>query len=295
MAPAILPENWRESQPALWIFLLKLSACLTLGARGWLTWQADSPIRGLFWQEVWWSSLLKNSAGIPWDDWAKESDPYITITLSCIGLILIAIAIVPWLLSSLPKLRWLLWLGAFFLVVDSFARWVASDYDIGMAIEHSLQMSAPIALFFFGKGAAATKQTGRAMTFLLLIATGFTFAGHGFYAAGIHPVPLSYQIMTMKLLGCSESVAVGFLLVVGVLDILAAPALFLKPLRRPALLYCVAWGLLTALARIASHFSLSASWWNLDPWLFETTVRTSHWLLPLLVLGLLRKGGNMPE
>jgi hypothetical protein len=115
MAPAILSENWRESQPALWLFLLKLSACLTLGARGWLTWQADSPIRGLFWQEAWWSSLLKNSAGIPWDDWAKESDPYITITLSCIGLILIAIAIVPWLLSLLPKLRWLLWLGAFSL------------------------------------------------------------------------------------------------------------------------------------------------------------------------------------
>ena len=289
MALAIARENWRESRPELWLFLLKLAVSLTLGARGCLTWQADSPIRGLFWHESWWSSPLKNSAGISWDEWAKQSDPYITTTLSCVGLILIAIAIVPWLLSRFTKLRWLLWFGTFLLVVDSFARWVASDYDFGMAIEHSLQMSAPVVLFFFAKYGTATKQSDRAMTLLLLIATGFTFAGHGFYAAGIHPVPLSYQTMTMKLLGCSESVAVGFLLVVGILDILAALALFPKPLRRPALLYCIIWGLMTALARVVSHFDFSAPGWNLDPWLFETAVRTSHWLLPLLVLGMLEK------
>lgn len=292
MAPAVFREDWRSARPALWLTLLKVCVSLTLAARGLLTWQADSPIRGLFWQEGWWSPLMKNPGGLSWDEWAKQSDPVITTTLSFVGMALIAIATVPWLLSLVPKLRWLLWVGFFLLVIDSFARWVASDYDWGMAIEHSLQMSAPVALFF-----AAAKEAGRAgrsNALLLLIATGFTFAGHGFYAAGIHPVPLSYQTMTMKLLSCSESFAFKFLLTAGVIDILAALLLFFAPLRKPALLYCIVWGFLTALARVTSHFNSANCGWNLDPWLFETAVRTSHWLLPLLVLGMLRERGKLP-
>jgi hypothetical protein len=287
---ALLAPDWRSRNERLWLVLLQICVSATLAARGWLTWKGDSPIRGLVWQEDWWSGLLEKQFSIPWEEFAKKSDPAITSGLALIGCLLIALAIVPWLTGRFPKSRGLLWLAAFLLLLDSVARWVGVDYDFGMAIEHSLQMFAPVALYF----ALSFPKRIRAVAIGIAIATAFTFTGHGFYAAGIHPVPLSYQTMTMKLLGTGGEATLHFLLIAGWLDIIAAIALFIAPLRRAALLYCIGWGLLTALARVVSHFSFSASGWALDPWLAETLVRSSHWMMPLLLLGLLRRRSRLP-
>ncbi len=280
----ILSPGWRDRFPETWLTLLRWCVCLTLLARGWLTWHWDSPIRGLVWQEDWWAPLLESRFSLSWREFAEQSDPYINSGLTAIGLILIALAFVPWLCSR-PKFRWtrwLLWPAALLFFFDSFARWCAKDYDIGMAIEHSLQMISPLALFL----TVSFPRKVRLWSLAVSLAAALTFVGHGLYAIGFHPVPLSYQLMTMKILGISQGAAMGFLLVVGWLDIVAAAALFVAPLRRFAIYYLIFWGFLTALARVVSHVGPAQAHFGLDPWLAETLVRTAHWLLPLLLLGM---------
>jgi hypothetical protein len=276
-----------------WLTLLKLCVSVTLVARGWLTWRWDSPIRGLVWQEDWWTGLIHQLTGMTWSDFATASDPWINQGLMVFGLILILGATLPWFVSGkcCPWTRWLLWPMAFLLFLDSLARWVASDFDFGMAIEHALQMVTPIALFF----ATGKNVSLRRWSLLVSIAAAMTFIGHGFYAAGIHPVPLSYQNMTMNILGVTQESAILFLSIVGWLDIVFAIGIFFKPARIVSLIYLVVWGAATASARIVAHFDVSLSGWALDPWAFETTVRTSHWLLPLLLLLLYRYRLNPKE
>ena len=154
-----------------------------------------------------------------------------------------------------------------------------------MAIEHALQVITPISLLLYrSKSITNSRWIG-----FVLIASAMTFLGHGLYAMGFHPVPLSFQVMTMKLLFASQETALLFLSVVGWLDILVAVTVFIPKLRTVSLLYLVAWGGLTALARIASHVGLEQPYFGFDPWLAETLVRTPHWLLPLLTLFLWKR------
>ncbi|MDF1657329.1 MAG: hypothetical protein P1U58_06930 [Verrucomicrobiales bacterium] len=269
-----------------WLFLLKLCVSVTLVARGWLTWQWDSPIRGLVWHEDWWSSLLEKTTDLTWTDFALASDPWINQGLMVFGILLIVGGILPWFISKscCPWTRWLLWPLAGLLLIDSFARWVSSDYEFGMAIEHALQMITPIALFFVSGKNPAMKR----WCLLVSIAAAMTFIGHGCYAAGIHPVPLSYQNMTIGILGVSQDTALILLAVAGWLDILFAIGIFFRQTRMLSLCYLVLWGAATAAARVVAHIDLGIDGWALNPWAFETMVRTSHWLLPLLLLLLYR-------
>lgn len=273
-----------------WLILLKLCVSVTLAARGWLTWQWDSPIRGLIWMEDWWSGTVQVIGRMTWEEFAASSDPGITLTTTTIGLILIASAAIPWILKVGSRLRHLLWLATALLVIDSIARWVGADFDFGMAIEHSLQMIAPVSLIL----AMGPRPHWKRWSLLVGIAAAFTFIGHGFYAAGIHPVPLSYQNMTIAILGVSQSTALVFLSVAGWLDILFAIGLFLRRTRFLSLIYLVLWGGATACARVVAHFDLEAATWALNPWIFETAVRTPHWLLPFLLLFLDRDHTRIP-
>lgn len=256
-----------------WINALKFCVSITLIARGWLTWRWESPFRGIIWKEDWWGGVVED-----WATFATTSDPTISSGLMILGCVMMVGGVVPWLLPALPKLRWALLFFAGLLVLDSAARWINTDFDLGMAIEHALQMVAPIALFM----AMSLPDNVRPWITTVTIATALTFVGHGLYAMGFHPVPLSYQTMTMNILSVSQDSAFLILKIAGWLDVLAAACLFVRPLHFTALLYIIAWGAATALARIVAHG-------NLDPWLWETAVRTSHWMLPLLLLLLTRR------
>lgn len=269
-------------------FALKLCVSLTLLARGWLTWRWDSPIRGLIWKEDWWSGILEQQTNLTWNEFAMISDPGITNLLAGLGITLMMLAIVPWIVNSFPKLRWVRWLlvpATLILVSDSFARWVGMEFDFGMAIEHSLQMLAPVLLLI------ATGQGNRTKLWIATLTVGvaLTFVGHGLYAIGFHPVPLSFQTMTMKLLRCEQDFAMAFLQIVGWMDFVAAACLFIRPLKKVGLIYMIGWGLATAFARVISHFDTASTSFGLDPWAAETLVRTSHWLLPLVLLGIILK------
>ncbi|MEM7601057.1 MAG: hypothetical protein AAF357_06535, partial [Verrucomicrobiota bacterium] len=85
------------------------------------------------------------------------------------------------------------------------------------------------------------------------------------------------------ILGVSQGAALTILSVAGWLDILFAVGIFIRSVRMISLVYLILWGAATAAARVVAHFDLGASTWALNPWAFETAVRTSHWMLPLLL------------
>ncbi|MEM7698511.1 MAG: hypothetical protein AAF236_08925 [Verrucomicrobiota bacterium] len=272
----------RLYSPRLLFGLIVAAAALTLIGRGWLTWRWDSPIRGLLWSEGGVGALIAWLPNATWESWATTSDQWITPLLTAVGIALLALGLFSIALSLgvFQSGRWLLLIGAALLILDSVGRWVAADFDFGMAIEHALQIVAPIVLF----GAIGRRSEGSVWARVIAVATAATFVGHGCYAAGIHPVPVSYQTMTMAILGVSETGALGFLKIAGWLDFVAAAALFVPFARWFGVGYCIIWGLATALARAIAHIDLNAPLERLDPWLFETMVRSPHWMLPLVLM-----------
>lgn len=265
-----------------WLFGLRICVSVTLAARGWLTMRWDSPIRSVAWNEDWWARPLESIAGISWEKIALESDPILSRIFDVVGLFLLLAAILLWFLRG-RTLGILLVTATLILLLDSLGRWIASGHQFGMAIEHALQIFAPIALLRLPGSPASSHRWVMAV----LIASAMTFAGHGFHAAGLHPVPLSYQTMTMKLLSVGRENAILLLSLAGWLDLLVAATVFVPRLRKISLAYMAAWGGLTALARIVSHLGLELPLYGLDPWLAETLVRTPHWLFPILALFLL--------
>lgn len=251
-----------------WLTILKVCVSLTVFARGWLTWKWDSPIRGLIWNEGWWGEM------VDWEQFALGSDPAITKGLEMVGICLMLSAAVPWI-ASVDRFKWtasLLVPMAGVLLLDAFGGFINSGNQLGMAIEHTLQWGCPLLLLM------APREGGSSRSWIVAAAgaTILTFVGHGLYAVGFHAVPLKYQTMTTSLTGLSGSGVFAFLTTFGVLDFVAAAALLFAPLRRYSLYYLIGWGALTALARIASAPSF-------DPWAMETVVRSSHWIVPLLM------------
>lgn len=251
-----------------WLTILRWCVSLTVLARGWLTWKWDSPVRGLIWNERWWSER------IDWEAFALGSDASITKGLETLGICLMLSAAVPWL-TAMSKLKWTVWLlvpMAAALFLDAFARFIDSGSQLGMAIEHTLQWGCPLLLFMVLKKGSIS----RGWIIAASVATMFTFVGHGLYAVGFHPVPLTYQTMTSALLGIEGAGVFTFLTAFGILDFAAAIALLFKPLRKYALYYLIVWGALTALARVITGPTF-------DPWAMETVVRSCHWIVPVLI------------
>jgi len=118
------------------------------------------------------------------------------------------------------------------------------------------------------------------------LSIAFTFIGHGFYAAGIHPVPANFVMMTQSGLGVGESAARSMLLTVGVLDF-AAAGLLLLPWKRAwyiALSWIIPWAILTTLARLWSYGGLVDGHTLFTQWIPEVIIRLPHVLVPMALL-----------
>ncbi len=268
-----------------WFVALQLCVSVLLLTRGWLTWRWDSPIRSLVWKEDWWTWLIEKYSKLSWADFANQSDAYITTGLAWLGIGLMILGVVPWFVRKpyCPRIAWLLLPATVVLGLDGFARFMSRDYELGMGLEHSLQIGAPMLLFVAARRPEKMKLWLRVASAL----TALTFVGHGLYAIGFHTVPLNFKLMTQGILPLSAEGTVTLLLVAGWLDLVCAVGLFIRPLRVPSLIYMIVWGGLTALARAVAYFDPSAKGMGLDPWVFETLVRTPHWLIPALILALI--------
>lgn len=270
----------------LWVTLLQIAVSLTFAARGWLMYRWDSHIRSLCWHEEVMSPLIIKYTSLTWEDYALESDPYITTGIEWLGIILMFGAVLT-LMMRIPYFaifKWFLIPLWGILALDNLSNYFDVAYQSGMLIEFSLQASAPLLLLWVLVFPRMLKTWG----WLATILVSACFIGHGLYAVGYHPVPWIFQTMTMGILGVEEETARSMLYAMGVLDFIVAFCVFIPFLRRPALYYMVLWGMATAVARIWAHYEPAQKYNGLDPWIAECVVRTVHWMIPLLLLMLLR-------
>lgn len=267
---------------------VRFTVFLTLFSRGWLYLRWDSPLRGIFWSEEWMTRPVDFFLHLDWDAYASTSDAYLSFLFRAIGILLMVAGIAA-LFVRPGRTRCLDLLAAslFFSVLHAFAAWFEKNGQIGMLLELALQAFCPLLLWIglrWGFRGGGFLWTARVLAAL-------TFVGHGLYAVGHHPLPGSFVTMCLKILGMSEDAAKLFLHAAGWLDFVVA-VLVLLPWRRVVIgagIYMAAWGFVTALARVVSHYDPAVKFRGIDPWLVETLVRTSHWAIPLVIVILVFK------
>lgn len=100
-----------------------------------------------------------------------------------------------------------------------------------------------------------------------------TFLGHGFIAASINPKWVVY----LNSIGFTDELALKIMPVIGVIDIIVAILILVKPMK-PVVLYAFVWALLTALIRPISGESF-----------LEFIERSANWAAPLALYFLIYK------
>ncbi|MGD1890633.1 MAG: hypothetical protein ACFB15_08560 [Cyclobacteriaceae bacterium] len=226
---------------------------------------------GRAWQHLFFST--------PMDTTLPESAKWL---VPAMGVLYAVLAIVSLLITS--RQRWLgygLLLGSVLLLILSLFSFRNANYQLAQLLEHAGQIGSPVLLYLalFGKMDVAR------FLFWVKVAVAVTFTCHGLFAAGVfYQQPPHFIAMTMSILGVSEPVARTFLQFAGLMDFVVSIGIFLPTTARYCLLYAVAWGFLTALARFAANVQWDALGLSLHQWLYPVVYRLPHAGLPLVAL-----------
>ncbi len=253
-------------------------------------WQAiflELPFRELLWDEYLMTAVVE-FFGYDWSYYVRHSDSGLTFVNTVVGCIWAVCAALTWRVGRWHWLeRGVWWLGIFLLICLSFVYCKEMFWAWGQFLEYSLQVSAPIFLYF------ATRLRGNSPSFRfwLQISIGITFFSHGLYAYGYYPQPVAWVDWCILVFFMSENVARKFLIVIGVLDFAKLFAVFIpwRRLQHVALWYCVLWGFITALARIVANYSYDLPLESLRIYAPEMLFRLVHGGIPLLLWSLWRK------
>lgn len=218
--------------------------------------------------------------GVSWDEFVGTgaNDGFVQSWLGRIGWLYLVCAIL--CLTVRPK-RWIqlggLVVGSGLLVLLSYAKYVSTQRQLPMFVEHGGQMLIPILLVL----ALTLGVRHRATVITALVAFIAIFAGHGAYAIGMWPTPSNFYAMTTVILGVDHSTATIILRTAGVLDFVICVGVFIPGLRRISAIYGLIWGGLTALARPVAGMSLELNYWGADHFIHEAILRAPHYLIPL--------------
>ena len=243
----------------------------------------DIPYREVLWNQAALSWLVEGVFGIPWSHYvgSAESGFAIEAMTRILGGILIFCAIVAALSSRLPR-RWgaALYVGAGIVSTVAVMTFLERTFEFAMLMEFAAQISAPILLYSLIHGRMSPDR----LAFWMKAAIALTFAGHGFYALGIYPVPAQFIDMIIGVLGTNETQARALLQFAGAMDLIIAVAIFVPSLQTPALTYAVVWGLLTTSARPLAHIDAGSGFESVIYWMAQALYRFPHAGLPLCIL-----------
>lgn len=263
------------------LFLLKLLVCITFVSRGYQHLFFNVPYREFLWDSNLMLPIL-DLFKISWNEWVTlpRYDQGIQMGIKFLGLIFTLVGGCVWFLNE--KRKWPLYALIGGLVLFTPYLWLhffGQFLNLALLFEFTGQLAAPVVLIFIYKKGNFTK----AFTFLK-IAIAITFIAHGLYAMNIAPLPQKFVSMTIKGLGLDQGLAVKFLFWAGVMDLLVAIGVFIPKIRKPALVYMIAWGFLTAFARIYTNFYGYDALHSLHQWVWAFTVRSAHFMIPLILL-----------
>lgn len=266
------------------INLLKLSIFFIFFGRAWQHLFWDAPYRTFFWDESLLKPVIENWFGVSWTTYATSSTTDFFVQSLIVGKgVLYTIAAISSLLitkSNKKLLKIPIFIGGLSLVVLTVLLTKEKFYHFAQFFEHSIQFSLPFVLLYSLK----EKYSEERLYFVLKILIAVTFFSHGLYAFGAYPVPGKFVDMVINIFGCSESFALSFLYVAGILDFILAVLIFIPKLNKYALIYAVVWGLLTALARVVANFYWDFPIQSLHQNLYQVIYRLPHGITPLIVL-----------
>lgn len=276
-----------ETDSGGWLVaILRLSAFLCLAGWSWVHFYWEAPYGVLVWSDATyaWAEWL----GISWDEFVGTgaSDGWVQIWLSRIAWIYVACTA---LTLTVHRGAWLqmsgLVLASGMLTILSYSKYVSSQYQLPMFIEHGGQMLMPILLVMsltFGVRHRVTITTA-------ILAVIMTFAGHGSYALGLWPTPSSFYAMTSVILKVEYEAAQTILRAAGVLDFVVCVGILIPATRRASALYAAVWGFLTAIARPVAGMSWGLYYWGADQYVHEAVLRAPHWMIPLYLFFVWRR------
>ncbi|MBX2929880.1 MAG: hypothetical protein KF852_18745 [Saprospiraceae bacterium] len=275
------------------IFLsLPIAAVALFIGYAWLCFSGKTPHYVFFWDEKLLGAFVSNWLGMSWDEYATNPavSRHIDRFITGAGVFFLLCGAAVFGLRRFPApAKILLILGSVQILLLAVLHGIDRHFFLVQFSEYALQWSCPLFLLL----AARREGMQPAFNVFGVAAAAVTFAAHGLYAAGVFPRPGHFTEMTMSILHFGESGANRFLTVVGILDLLAAAALFIpiKKLQMAAVGYMVVWGFLTAMARWVAHVDFSLPWWSeaVAEWTPEVLVRFPHFLVPLFLWGSLQR------
>ena len=268
------------------ILLLRLGAFLCFAGWTWVHFYWEGPYGILLWQEG--TYEFANRMGISWEEFVGSgaNDGFVQKWIARMAWLYLACTV---LTLTVRKKSWIqmaaLLGGSGLLMILSYAKYLASQRQLPMFVEHGGQMLIPVLLVM----ALALGVRHRATVVTAMIAFIMTFAGHGSYAVGLWPTPSNFFGMITVILQVEHGVAKAILHTVGLLDFLICIGIFIPRLRCPSALYAAVWGLLTAIARPVAGMSMSLLYWGADQFLHEAVIRAPYFLIPLYLYFLWRE------
>jgi hypothetical protein len=252
------------------------------------------PFRDIFYHPQgfggWFASFIDKPLNEIYNDHFYENA--INYFSDAIGILYFSAGIVILFYERLFKLKWLVYVASFFLLLTYFGYLYSKNLDqYGMFVEHAAQFILPFAFIW-----QYEKKEFR-VHFWGSIAIVLTFIAHGLYAYGYYPQPGSFVDMMILGFKMNEETARFSLKIIGVLDFVFGGVVLLNLwilsgrklhfslviLLKFFLFYGIIWGGLTAFARIyiTFHPEMMTHW--LDQYLLEFLVRIPHFILPLVL------------
>jgi len=268
------------------LLLRILVFCLFFG-RGWQGLFWDLPLRTFFWDQSLLEGIVTTLTADTWQNYVTNKsfnvDQFIDSLGVGIGVFWMCCAIVVLFFRETWKLgKWLLYLGSFSLSLLALLYFKDKFWQVGQFFEYATQVTAPLILVHILYGGQNTPRFRT--TLKAIIAT--TFICHGLYAYAYYPQPGIWIQWCMDVLYFKEDqTASQFLIVMGVLDFIAAVLLFVpfKWISSLAIWYCIIWGILTSLARLVGNFYIEMFWESLHQHAYQALYRLVHGGIPLLL------------
>ncbi len=267
------------------ILFLRLGAFLCFAGWTWVHFYWEGPYGIFLWQEK--TYAFVSGFGISWDQFVGTgaNDGLVQKWIARMAWLYLACTVLTLTVRNKSWLQMAALLGgSVLLTILSYAKYLASQRELPMFIEHGGQMLIPVLLVM----AMVLGVRHRVTVVTAMIAFIMTFAGHGSYAVGLWPTPSNFYGMITVILQVEYGTAQAILYTVGLLDFLVCIGIFIPRFRCASALYAAIWGLLTAIARPVAGMSWSLHYWGADQFLHEALIRAPHFLIPLYLYFLWR-------
>ncbi|WP_106793335.1 hypothetical protein [Aquimarina sp. Aq78] len=268
--------------------ILKISVFLIFIGRAWQHLFWDAPYRSFFWDEGLLKPTIEGVFNISWKDYVTSSttDHTIQAIIRSNGILYLiaAFCALGFTINNKKWMRFPILAGGISLVILAVLLTKEKFYHTAQFFEHSIQFGLPFVLLYTYTDNFTSKRF--ILTLKILIAV--TFFSHGLYAFGFYPVPGKFVDMVIQIAGCSESVAITFLYIAGILDFVIAALIFVPKTAIYTLWYALIWGLATAFARIVANFYIDFPLQSIHQNLYEVLYRLPHGLVPFITILVLK-------